>query len=119
MSNKTRLQANNETIQNLINKANSLPNAGSGGGGSGGGNETITITYTEMPEPDMEIIYLDETMTFRQEAVVKNGSYTILKGTLLAILQCMVSPSSALTQVGGDYDCRLFLATGHSIGGGE
>lgn len=41
MSNKTRLQTNNINIQSLIDKANSLPDAGSGGGGSA---ESYTVT---------------------------------------------------------------------------
>ena len=62
MSNKTRLQANNETIQNLINKANSLPDAGSGGGG---GVETCTvITQSNVRHP---VIYLT---TQNQEQIV-------------------------------------------------
>jgi hypothetical protein len=41
MSNKSRLQTNNTNLQALINKANSLPDAG---GGSGGNVETCTVT---------------------------------------------------------------------------
>lgn len=44
MSNKTRLQTNNANLQSLINKANTLPEAG--GGSSGGGVETCTVTIT-------------------------------------------------------------------------
>jgi hypothetical protein len=42
MSNKLRLQTNNTNLQELINKANALPDAG---GGSGGGSvETCNLT---------------------------------------------------------------------------
>lgn len=53
MSNKSRLQTNNENLQSLIDKANQLPDAG---GGSGGEIGTCTITIDHIDTPAYHII---------------------------------------------------------------
>lgn len=64
MSNKTRLQTNNTNLQELINKANALPDAGSGGSG-GGSVEMCTLT-----------IYADSPMMGNEEIWYSDGSST-------------------------------------------
>lgn len=47
MSNKTRLQDNNTALQSLIDKANSLPDAGSGGGSSSGNSADVCSLFVD------------------------------------------------------------------------
>jgi hypothetical protein len=54
MSNKSRLQTNNTNLQALINKANTLPDAGSGGSG-GGSVETCTVIFNYVTSSMMEL----------------------------------------------------------------
>lgn len=83
-----------------------------GSGGSGGGStETITITITSMPEPGMEVWYLDGTMTLHQEEISRGSSFTIMKGTLLVVTSCMTASWMGLTHIGGNAMYRIFLAT--------
>lgn len=83
-----------------------------GGGGSGDGSaETITITITGMPEPGMEVWYLDGTMTLHQEEISKGSSFTIMKETLLVVTSCMTTSWMGLTHIGGNAMYRIFLAT--------
>ena len=49
MSNKTRLQTNNINLQDLIDKANNLPDAGSGSG------ETVNTVYISTNAPTSDI----------------------------------------------------------------
>ena len=82
MSNKTRLQTNNTNLQALINKANSLPDAGSGG--SGGSVETCTVTIMPCGGSTIYYVYNGQCIS---EATSGTIELTVTKNTILAINQ--------------------------------
>lgn len=102
MSNLTQLQANNQSLQACINKANSLPDAGSGGGG--GSIETCTVTFSigmvwdvsmEMYTPGalrvMAVTVEGNEMTLRDHmspasAVRNGGTLTVAKNSLISFV---------------------------------
>ena len=57
MSYLETLNSHNTQIQNLINKANSLPEAGGSGGTGGAELCTVTITMIDMPPAGDELFY--------------------------------------------------------------
>ena len=88
MSNKSRLQTNNTNLQNLINKANALPNAGSGG--SSGGVETCTVEIIcDGPTSGEEIIYYTDGSSTLKSAPFPNfmesSSVTVLKNSIICV----------------------------------
>ena len=85
MSNKTRLQTNNTNLQELINKANALPDAGSGGGGS---VETCTVTLSsDAPSSGTESVYYtngsNEVQTVFFPLFGDSINITVLKNSIL------------------------------------
>lgn len=86
MTNKSRLQANNENLQSLIDKANQLPDAG-GGGGSDGSIETCTVTVSDSNNRIATLVYqnnLNETKKVSADPMTSAaGTYTVVCGTLL------------------------------------
>jgi hypothetical protein len=98
MSNKTRLQTNNTNLQALIDKANSLPDAGSSGGGS---VETCTVTLIgEAPIIGAEKFwYTDETLNIRYVSLPdfnETTTLTVVKNSIVFIY------SSGSTRVVGN-----------------
>jgi hypothetical protein len=95
MSNKSRLQTNNENLQSLIDKANQLPDAGGGGGGIETCTVIISFTYGDPTDvwisgtqlidgnisPFTFIDYGDEPESFSSPLTISN----IVKNTLLII----------------------------------
>jgi hypothetical protein len=84
MSNKTRLQTNNINLQNLITKANNLPDAGSGGGSV----ETCTLILNgEGPGfSDAAIYYLNSSNALIADTFPnfnESKTYTILKNSII------------------------------------
>ena len=86
MSNKLRLQANNTNLQELINKANALPDAG---GSSGGGRvETCTVTLNVVGSLNVDISFIclepDGCLGINQRAIVGTpwGSTTIVENVV-------------------------------------
>ena len=68
----SQLETNTATIQNLIEKANSLPDAGSGGTGNTGGYETCTVTFNQM-EPGSN----DQVLMHISATIVENGILSV------------------------------------------
>lgn len=85
MSNKTRLQTNNTNLQTLINKANSLPNAG---GSSGGSIETCTVVIDIMaPIQGVEAYYIGDGMTLQSTDISMMGAtINVVKNTMLLLI---------------------------------
>lgn len=87
MSNKTRLQTNNTNLQELINKANSLPDAG--GSGGGGSVETCSLTINDSMMRVAMVIYqptLGETVYITADPMTPaSGTYEIVRGSLFYI----------------------------------
>lgn len=116
MSNKSRLQANNINIQALIDKANSLPDAGSGGGGSSGG--TVTVLVSGNPEPGTYIYYIDGDFNLRTELLQKEKTYNIFDKSLFLMQSSMnVTGATRITRVGMGALYRAGTQNGH--GGGS
>ena len=69
MSNKTRLQTNNTNLQNLITKANNLPNAGSGGGAN---KPVYTVSIDKSDMSLFAFYYLNESNEVVEEIMLTN-----------------------------------------------
>lgn len=83
------------------------------GGGSGGGSvETVTITFSRIPDPEMEICYIDGSLAYNRSMVTENGTYTVLKGSILAIINDSGNSFDKCTYIAGNGMCRAFLVTG-------
>lgn len=83
------------------------------GGGSGGGSvETVTITFSRIPDPEMEICYIDGSLAYNRSMVTVNGTYTVLKGSILAIINSSGNYFDKCTHIAGNGMCRAFLVTG-------
>lgn len=85
---------------------------GSGGGSGGGSLETVTITFSETPDPEMEICYIDGSLAYNRSMVTKKGTYTVLKGSILAIINDSGNYFDKCTYIAGNGMCRVFLVTG-------
>lgn len=89
MSNKSRLQTNNTNLQALIDKANSLPDAGSG-------LETVTITL-ECNAPvaeDVYVYYVDGSSTAQSTlfpAALADGKQITVQKNSLLVAESMVN----------------------------
>ena len=86
MSNKTRLQTNNTSLQSLIEKANVLPDAGS----SGGGNvETCRVSWLGPGNiPSMHLLKYKEN-AFNVYTIYNNDSIyedDVVKGSIAVII---------------------------------
>jgi hypothetical protein len=108
MSNKIRLQTNNTNLQALIDKANTLPDAGGSGGGS---VETCTVKFGGKTPPGTEIYYLDQAMTLQYATVNGNTEYTILKDTIFIVLGYSDTTLDGYSSICGNSVVRGFLAT--------
>lgn len=85
MSNKSRLQTNNTNLQELINKANALPDAGGGGGSVE--SCTITITpYIMLAPTSPTYWYTDaETITIKSLST-QDATIAVPKNSIIVIL---------------------------------
>lgn len=118
MSNKSRLQTNNINIQALIDKANSLPDAGSGGGGSSGG--TVTVLVSGRPEPETHIYYIDSDFNLRTELLQGEKTYNIFDKSLFFMQSYMnVTGATEIIQVGMGFLYQAGTQDGHAGGGAE
>lgn len=79
MSNKSRLQTNNTNLQELINKANALPDAG------GGSVKTCTVGVSLDAPALMAPIayYTDSNMIIQSVSLSDSNTLTVPIGTLL------------------------------------
>lgn len=104
MLNKLRLQTNNESLQALITKANSLPNVN---GGDGGGIETCTVTLVgNSPGMGFETIWwVDETLTLRDcgmpTLLDDDVNITVVKNSILCS-NCMLGTDGNISRIIGD-----------------
>lgn len=85
MTNKSRLQANNENLQSLIDKANQLPDAGGGGGSA----ETCYIEINcDAPARDAcTATYTNSSMgqATKTFAIMEGTRIEVTKGTIIAL----------------------------------
>ena len=80
MSNKSRLQTNNINLQELINKANALPDAGSGGSGGGTSGGTVSVTiYNQSANP---VYYWDANGAMCEVASYSTQTVNALNGVV-------------------------------------
>lgn len=79
MSNKSRLQTNNTNLQELINKAENLPDAGSGS--SGGGIETCTVHLTGLTgstyNGDVRYMTMQDGKPIMKSKFIGGSDYTL------------------------------------------
>ena len=116
MSNKTTLQSHNTRLQNLINTANSLPDAGSGGSG---GIELCTCTVdcpSKLVGLDDMIWYSDGTGSFKTHTVEWRTTDTIsvLKNSIIYVrLEDYITSDGAVQLVDeAEYSYAVFFVTG-------
>lgn len=108
MSNKQQLQLNNEEVASLIEILR-----GKAAGGSGGGDlEVVTIISHIHSEPEMEICYIDNTLTYIRTEITSGAEYNVLKGSILVLLNYSSNEFDKCTYISGDGPCKAFLATG-------
>lgn len=92
MSNKTRLQTNNTNLQTLINKANSLPDAGGGSGGGGDSSNYVKFYATT-----------DSTTSF----IIENPLGGIAKKVSLKAISPTITSSRKIHECCLDWDIKL------------
>ena len=102
---------------NLISQISALvaQKANPPGGGSGGGTggiETVTIVYEVVPEPMEEIYYIDGTMTLCHEPLVKNGTYEVVKNSILMVTGYTGNTFPSCTFLAGGGQGKGFFVTG-------
>lgn len=125
MSNKSRLQTNNTNLQALIDKANTLPDAG----GSGGGG-TMTVSVTVYNQSTREVHYWDGSQQNRTVAAGITETVNALNGVLTYQQEMGTTCSGSYLQqdaLGGvGMSLFMFLSDGgtmtcarHSSGGGS
>lgn len=108
MSNKTRLQTNNTTLDGYIARVNtakdvaaSLPDAGNGGSG-GGSVETCTVMFGNDAPPLLEpatIYYTNGNMASATHEfdIMSGTSITVAKNTIISVF-----PWSSMSTTSGD-----------------
>lgn len=82
MSNKTRLQTNNNNLQSILNKVNALPEAGSGGGSV----ESCTVRLVSNGPGDCTVYYVSPTngvTSISFKGMMEEPSITVQKNTIL------------------------------------
>ena len=97
MSNKSRLQTNNENLQLLIDKANELPDAG-----SGGGVETCMVAFSYTSISLLGIIYTSDkggvvSSIFDNASTGTITINDIVKNSALVIYAVCVLPNISTT----------------------
>lgn len=104
MSNKSRLQTNNENLQSLIDKANQLPDAG--GGGAAGGACDFSVTLLDRESSVLPayctISYLDETSSPNMYIINMATTTSTLTATISARINSLVVvsvPGAAINNV--------------------
>ena len=83
---------------------------GKASGGSGGSVETISATITTLPEPGMEIYYIDGTMTLQHASILGAVTFEIAKGTIFILTSYPSSVFDSCPAVVGNGMCKGFLA---------
>jgi hypothetical protein len=125
MSNKTRLQTNNTNLQALINKANTLPDAGSGGS-SGGSVETCTVIFNYVTSAMMElqaIAYIGlgtsgPELKSIQPSVIENYTITLENVVCNSIIVVYFEPMSPINEVSSNI-VNLYSVIGFALSGAE
>lgn len=108
MSNKTRLQTNNTNLQTLINKANSLPEAGGSGGGGSVEMCTVTIVVNAPNFNDFTVYSSDSNLQIVTTTIPgrTGGTFQAAKGTI-----AVVTPWEGAT-----LDSNQIYGSGHNGG---
>jgi hypothetical protein len=115
MSNKTRLQTNNTNLQALIDKANSLPDAG--GSGGGGSIETCTLTLRgACPlNGDETVHYINSSLTAQSADfpdMMATNTLTVVKNSFVFFVGSLTLGASGgitrITTISG----RLYFISG-------
>lgn len=102
----SELTEQNDLISQIITLVNQKANP------SDGGNlETVNVDFTTLPDPGMEILYVDDTMELKQELVYINTSYRVLKNTIFVILNFSGTTIGNYSQICGNVTCRVFFAS--------
>lgn len=126
MSNKTRLQTNNTNLQELINKAENLPDAGDGGGSV----ETCTIRFVgsdregELPiflyytKPDLSVGVVSMTANLEEQpepievTALKHSTATVVSETACYGGYLIVDVSGDAENALGIGECTTVLVNG-------
>ena len=124
MSNLETIQAHNVRLQNAVNKANALPDAGGGSGGDGSRTQSVfTVTDKGMYEPGTNKyeLYSSNLDTNNANCIIVYG-VTETTGETNILLVCLkFEPSGAwqvsATRVGEMNSMAIFEGTKMSIFG--
>lgn len=124
MSNLETIQVHNVRLQNAVNKANALPDAGGGSGGDGSRTQSVfTVTDKGMYEPEVNEyeLYSNNLDTDNANCIVVYG-VTETTGETNIILVCLkFEPSDAwevsATRAGEMNSIAIFKGTSMSIFG--
>lgn len=89
------------------------------GGGGSGSIETVSITFNVISEPGATVYYIDNTMTLQSVALIKDATYNVAKGTILAVTDYMSNnfPKCEFIYGSDSSYLKIFKVTGEQVGG--